>query len=85
MSANKIPTPIANGLEPFYVLAVKDDSGKGNGSPIIWEHQIPDGCGLQAVLRHRKTIGDRYGTTYVAECRIIPELTEIPEIDKQPF
>ena len=84
MSANKIPKPIVDGLAPFYVLAINDDSGKGDEKAIIWETLIPDGCNLQAVLKHRKFIGDRYGTTYVAECRIIPELTEIhPE--PKPF
>lgn len=85
MSANKIPKPIADGLAPFYVLAVsKDIEWEGEEIPIIWETVIPDGCSLQAVLRHQKTLGDRYGTTYVAECRIIPELTETALIHK-PF
>jgi hypothetical protein len=33
-------------------------------------------------LRRRDSIGSRYGTTYIAECRIIPELTrEVPAND----
>lgn len=78
--APKIPEPIRNGAAQFYVVVVSDDSGRGSGgNPIIWETPVPDGSTLQAVLRQRDRIGSRYGTTHIAECRIIPELTrEVP-------
>ena len=70
----KIPEPIRAGLCPFYVLVVSDDaSGKPGGDPIVWEHQMPEGTTLQAALQQQQRVGSRYGTTYLAECRIIPE------------
>lgn len=78
--AAKIPEPIRTGAAPFYVVVASDDSGAGSGGkPITWETQIPKGCSLQAALQQQARIGSRYGTTYIAECRIIPELTrEVP-------
>ena len=74
--AAEFPEPIRTGALPFFVLVVSDDSGgKVDGTPIVWETQIPAGSSLQAVLQQRQRVGSRYGTTYVAECRIIPELT----------
>lgn len=71
----EIPEPIRAGLCPFYVLVVSDDaSGKPGGDPIVWEHQM-EGTTLQAALQQQQRVGSRYGTTYLAECRIIPELT----------
>lgn len=71
----EIPDSIRAGAEPFYVLVVSHDSTQGRGEPIIFETQIPAGSNLPAALRQQKNVGSRYGTTYVAECRIIPELT----------
>lgn len=73
---SEIPEPIRTGAAPFYVLMVSDDSAKEAGNPIIWETVIPQGCTLQAVLQQQRTVGSRYGTTHIAECRIIPELTQ---------
>lgn len=74
--AAEIPGPILTGAAPFYVVVASDDSGAGRGGkPITWETQIPEGGTLQAVLRHQLRLGNRYGTTFIAECRIIPELT----------
>lgn len=77
MSANKIPKPIADGLAPFYVLAINNDSAKGDENPIVCMTVILEGWNLRAVLKHQKNLGNRFGNTYVAECRIIPELTKI--------
>ena len=68
---SEITDSIRTGIEPFYVLVVSDDA-------ITWETQIPEGSNLGAVLRQRAAVGDRYGATYIAECRIIPELTHDP-------
>jgi len=78
--APEIPEPIRTGAAQFYVVVVGDDLGSGGGgNPIVWETAVPVGSTLQAVLQHRDRIGSRYGTTYIAECRIIPELTrEVP-------
>ena len=70
----EIPEPIRTGLCPFYVLVISDDAvGKPGGNPIMWEHQMPEGTTLQAALQQQQFVGGRYGTTYLAECRIIPE------------
>jgi len=63
------------GAEPFYVLVVSDDITCGGGQPIVWEHPVPSKTTLQAVLQHQRRLGNQYGTTFIAECRIIPELT----------
>lgn len=78
--AAEIPELIRTGAAPFYVLIVSDDSDNGgDGNPITWETQIPEGSTLQAVLQQQSRVGSRYGTTHIAECRIIPELTrEVP-------
>lgn len=74
--AAEIPEPIRTGAAPFYVVVASDDSGAGSGgNPITWETQIPEGSSLRAVLQHQSRVGHRYGTTFIAECRIIPELT----------
>ena len=68
------PEPIRTGACPFYVLVVSDDdAGNPGGYPIVWEHQMPAGTTLQAALQHQQRVAGRYGTTYLAECRIIPE------------
>lgn len=75
--AIEIPEPILAGVTPFYVLVVSDDSGgRGNdGKAIVWETAISNGSSLRAVLQQQARIGSRYGTTFVAKCRIIPELS----------
>jgi len=79
LERTEIPEAIRTGAAPFYVLVVGDDSGgKADGNPIVFETQIPEGSSLQAVLQQQQRVRSRYGTTYVAECRIIPELTEVP-------
>jgi hypothetical protein len=80
---SEAPDSIRSGSEPFYVVVVDDDSGgratnDNPGHSITWETQIPEGSNLRAVLRQRAAVGNRYGTTYIAECRIIPELTHDP-------
>ena len=71
----EIPQELRTGAVPFYVVVVSDDSAGKGGVPITWETQIPEGSTLQSALRHRARVGNRYGTTFIAECRIIPELT----------
>ena len=75
-STPEIPEPIRTGAYPFYVLVISDDAaGNPGGNPIVWEHQMPAGTTLQAALQQQQQVAGRYGTTYLAECRIIPELT----------
>jgi hypothetical protein len=70
----EIPEPIRTGAAPFYVLVVSDDAaGKPGGAPVVCEHQMPEETTLQAALQQQQRVGRRYGTTYLAECRIIPE------------
>lgn len=78
--AAEIPEPIRTGAAPFYVLVLSDDNPRGpGGEPIVWEHSLSRETTLQAALKRRDSIGSRYGTTHIAECRIIPELTrEVP-------
>lgn len=78
----EIPEPLRTGAASFYVLVVSDDNPRfSGGEPIVWEHPIRETT-LQAALQRRDSIGYRYGTTYIAECRIIPELTrEVPADD----
>ena len=73
--ATGIPESFRTGAEPFYVLVVSDDITCGGGQPIVWEHPVPSKTTLQAVLQHQRRLGNQYGTTFIAECRIIPELT----------
>lgn len=77
-TASEIPELIRTGAAPFYVLVVSDDLSNGGGNPIVWETSIPTGSSLQAVLQQQRRMGSFHGTTYVAECYIIPELTEVP-------
>ena len=72
-TAAGIPAPIAKGIVPFYVVVVTDDGGKLEGNPIVSEHIIPDSTTLQGALQQQLRVGGPYGTTYLAECRIIPE------------
>lgn len=76
-----IPEPIRAGAAPFYVVVLSDDNpgGRGGGEPIVWEHPMPRSTTLQAALERQQQIGSRYGTTFIAECRIVPRLTrEVP-------
>jgi hypothetical protein len=73
--ANEIPESIRTGAEPFYVLVVSDDGG---GKPITWEHHVPAATGLLDVIRKQAQVGERYGASYIAECRILPSLTQDP-------
>lgn len=72
----QIPEAFRTGAAPFYVLVVADDGGKQSGEPLVWEYQFPAGTSLEAVLEQRQRLNGRYGTSYVAECRIIPALTQ---------
>jgi hypothetical protein len=67
-----IPDEYIAAGHPFYVLVVCDDSGKGRGEPIVWEHTFPAGVTLDCVMRQQQRIGSRYGRSYIAECKIIP-------------
>lgn len=76
----EIPEAIRTGAAPFYVLVISDDNPRGpGGEPIVWEHPVPRSTTLQAVLERQASLNGRYGTTHIAECRIIPQLTrEVP-------
>lgn len=63
-----VPLPASH---PFYAVVVSDC---GDGTPAILGTVISDGS-FQAASQRRDRIGSRCGTTYIAECRIIPELT----------
>lgn len=72
---SQIPPAILSGAEAFYVLVVDDDAGGGEGGvPIVHETPILASSTLRAALNRQTLIGSRYGTTYVAECRIVPAL-----------
>ena len=72
---------IFNGEKPVYVVVVEDDRGSTNkrsvgihGEPIVFETPITPGssfASFREALKRQKTLGDRYGTTYIAECHII--------------
>ncbi len=82
----EIPKSIQTGAAPFYVLLVSDDAaGKPGGNPIVWEHYMPEGTTLQSALQQQLRIGSQFGTSYVAECRIIPELTRDVHGDPDSF
>lgn len=70
-----LPEGIRTGVAPFYVLVVSDDAGgcADDGKAIAWETAIPNGSSLQAVLQRRANVGNRYGPTFVAECRILSD------------
>jgi hypothetical protein len=73
-----IPDEYTAASQPFYVLVVCDDSGGLDGEPIVWEHPFPAGVTLPAVMRRQAGLGGRYGSSYIAECRIIPESRRNP-------
>lgn len=64
-----VPLPCSR---PFYAVAVSD-SGDGLG-PILLETLISDSS-LESALQRRNRFGTDWGSTYIAECRIIPNLT----------
>jgi hypothetical protein len=69
-----IPQRFTNGDATFYVLVVSDDLAAGREpDPIVWEHPFPEGTELRGVLQRQRSLGGRYGTSWIAECRIIPE------------
>ena len=76
----EIPESIRTGTETFYVLVVSDEGGSRcpGGEPIVWEHYLPTSTRLREVLRRQAVIGGRYGASYIAECRILPDLTLDP-------
>ena len=78
--ANEISEPIRTGAEPFYVLVISDDGGErwAGGKPIVWEHHVPTQTSLFDVMQKQARLGERYGASYVAECRILPGLTRDP-------
>lgn len=72
--ASHLPPAIANGDEPFYVVVAIDPDGE----KLVWETPIPEGTTLEAALKRRLRINSRYSVSYIAECRIIPLLTQQP-------
>lgn len=78
----EIPEPIRTGDAPFYVLVLSDDNPRGSeGEPIVLEHPMPNSTTLRAVLQKQAQLNGRYGTSHIAECRIIPELTREVQTD----
>ena len=69
----EIPESIRTGAATFYALVVSDDPGSG-GNPVICTALMAEST-LNDVLQRAESLGTRYGTTYVVECRINPQLT----------
>ncbi len=69
---NALPAPMANGDVPFYVVVAIDPDGE----KLVWETPIPEETTLEAALKRRLRINSRYSVSYIAECRIIPLLTQ---------
>jgi hypothetical protein len=67
-----IPAHLRVGAVPFYVLVV---SNGPDGQAIVLGHELPQGGTIESVMQQQQDLGTRLGTTYVAECRILPELT----------
>jgi hypothetical protein len=73
---------IFNGKKPVYVVVVEDDRGSANKrsagiqcEPIIFETSILPGnsfASFHKAVERQKKLASRCGTTYIAECRIIP-------------
>ncbi len=72
-----IPPAILAGAEAFYVLVCEGDDSN-DVEPFVFETPILASSTLQAALDQRAKVGSRYGTTYVAECRIIPASARKP-------
>lgn len=77
-----IPSEYTAAGQPFYVLVTCDDNdaNHGDGESIVWEHQFPAGVTLPAVMRQQARLAGRYGSSYIAECRIIPESRRDPVV-----
>ena len=73
-STPHLPPAIANGDEPFYVVVAVDPDGE----KLVWETPIPEQTTLNAALERRPRLNPRYSVSYIAECRIIPLLTQQP-------
>jgi hypothetical protein len=73
-SAPHIPPAIVNGDEPFYVVVVNNLDGE----KLVWETPIPEATTLTAALEQRLKLAQQYPVSYIAECRIIPLLTQQP-------
>ena len=71
--ASLLPEAIANGDTPFYVVVVIDSE---DGEKLVWETPMPEGATLEAALQRRLRLNSRYSVSYIAECRIIPLLTQ---------
>ena len=74
---SQIPPSILSGAEAFYVLVAGGDDTNDVES-FVYETAIEADSTLQAALDRRAKAGSRYGTTYVAQCRIVPSLTTTP-------
>ena len=74
-----IPPAIRSGAEAFYVLVADNDvSGREDWVPIAFETPIPVGSTFEAARNRQFSVGSKYGTTYVAECRIMPASAKKP-------
>lgn len=71
-ATNALPAPMANGDVPFYVVVAIDPDGE----KLVWETPIPEEATLNAALKRRLRINSRYSVSCIAECRIIPLLTQ---------
>jgi hypothetical protein len=79
--ASQIPPAILSGAEAFYVLVADKDTWDGQDwwrEPVVLQTPILNSSSLQAALNRQAMAGSRYGTTYVAQCRIVPSLTATP-------
>ena len=68
-----LPQSIVNGDTPFYVVVAIDSE---DGEKLVWETPMPEGATLEAALKQRLQLNPRYSVSYIAECRIIPLLTQ---------
>lgn len=71
-ATNALTAPMANGDVPFYVVVAIDPDGE----KLVWETPIPEETTLEAALKRRLRINSRYSVSCIAECRIIPLLTQ---------
>ena len=68
----EIPEPLRTGAASFFVLMLSQPYGG-----VVQAHST-----LHEALELQARLGSRLGTTHIAECRIIPELTrEVPSND----
>lgn len=66
---HEIPEPIRSSATPFFVLMLSQPHGS-----VVQAHSTVD-----EALEQQARLGSLLGTTHIAECRIIPELTrEVP-------